>query len=536
MSMNDDDVQPRRVRWVWLIVVGPVCLCVVIGLSGTGGDHHGSGNCLPDMPVSDTTIVRWPLDHREVSSPFGDRDGGFHYGTDFAAPDGTPILAATSGTVAAAGPATGFGQWIVVDTTLDNQPYSTVYGHMPDTGGVLVHVGDQVTAGQHIANVGHNGEASGPHLHFEVWPGGRLSGGHAIDPLPWLTGHAGPMTATTADAAALAQPAPVGGDTMLAPLPDSVGSEDHLQVDTIRLVRLLHEHFPQIRTIYGWRAADPYPDHPSGRAADFMLPTPPGWDSDDGKALGEQIADYVMSHADELHVVYAIFRQVYRPAHGTPNTMEDRGSPTENHMDHVHVTVEGHGYPAAGQTYSGLTGDTAGSGCDRPAAAGDTTVRPGAVPDAYSPWIARAARTCPEVTAPLIAAQLEQESGFRDVDNPASGALGPAQFLPETWAGEGVDGDGDGTRDPHSIPDAVMSQASYDCKLAAQAKSDLAQGILHGDLTQLWLSAYNCGPAATRAAGQVCQNPETLAYVTAITSRAAAFTSGSTDVLAGAPR
>lgn len=122
-----------------------------------------------------------------ISSGYGPRAGGFHAGIDYAAPLGTPIYAAADGTVVAAGSASGFGQWIVIDHVIGGKKVSTVYGHMYPSG-VLVHTGQPVKAGQHIANVGANGQATGPHLHFEVWPGGRLTGGRSVDPNTALGG------------------------------------------------------------------------------------------------------------------------------------------------------------------------------------------------------------------------------------------------------------------------------------------------------------------------------------------------------------
>lgn len=122
-----------------------------------------------------------------VSDVFGAR-GGHHLGVDMAAPAGTPIYAASDGLVVASGPASGFGDWIVIDSLDESgRRYSTVYGHMYDNG-LFVRTGDIVTMGQHIAAVGSNGESSGAHLHFEVVPGGRLTGGSQVDPMPWLSG------------------------------------------------------------------------------------------------------------------------------------------------------------------------------------------------------------------------------------------------------------------------------------------------------------------------------------------------------------
>jgi murein DD-endopeptidase MepM/ murein hydrolase activator NlpD len=114
-----------------------------------------------------------------VSSGFGGRWGRTHNGIDIAAPIGTPIRAPLAGEVIASGPASGFGQWVRVrhdDGTV------TTYGHVNRS---LVRVGEQVTAGEEIAEVGNRGRSTGPHLHMEV----QTPGGRAVNPRPWLDGH-----------------------------------------------------------------------------------------------------------------------------------------------------------------------------------------------------------------------------------------------------------------------------------------------------------------------------------------------------------
>lgn len=117
-----------------------------------------------------------------VSQAFG-HDG--HPGTDYSigpAGCGANILAAEDGVVIEAGPAQGFGNWIVIQHP---DGYYTVYGHMYDNG-VLVRSGQKVTAGQVIGKVGSNGDSTGCHLHLEVhqgWPGTRLN------PESWLVSH-----------------------------------------------------------------------------------------------------------------------------------------------------------------------------------------------------------------------------------------------------------------------------------------------------------------------------------------------------------
>ena len=82
----------------------------------------------------------------QISSKFGLRSGGMHWGTDFAAVDGTKIYAAQTGTVEHIGSAQGFGQWIVIDHPVEAGGGATVYGHMWDAHATGLRQGDQVAA------------------------------------------------------------------------------------------------------------------------------------------------------------------------------------------------------------------------------------------------------------------------------------------------------------------------------------------------------------------------------------------------------
>lgn len=119
--------------------------------------------------------------------------------------------------------------------------------------------------------------------------------------------------------------------------------EGHLQFDTVMIGRTVNITWPAVKLVGGWRPSDPYPDHPSGRAADIMMPNG-GQGSD--VALGNAIAKYFQQHAEEYGIEYMIWRQRQWQA-GDPvgawNGMSDRGSATANHFDHVHITVtDGH--------------------------------------------------------------------------------------------------------------------------------------------------------------------------------------------------
>lgn len=102
-----------------------------------------------------------------------------HAGDDFGAACGTGLYAASAGTVTYAGPYGGYGNLITVD---HGGGVTTNYAHMFPAG-VQVAVGQRVSAGQKIAEVGNAGLSTGCHLHFEV-----RQGGTAIPPTPFLNG------------------------------------------------------------------------------------------------------------------------------------------------------------------------------------------------------------------------------------------------------------------------------------------------------------------------------------------------------------
>jgi cell wall-associated NlpC family hydrolase len=140
----------------------------------------------------------------------------------------------------------------------------------------------------------------------------------------------------------------------------------------------------------------------------------------------------------------------------------------------------------------------------------------GSVPASFTPWVQRAGALCPQVGAPLLAAQLQQESNFNPAAVSVAGAQGAAQFLPGTWPSWGRDDDGNGVASPFDIADAVMAQGRYMCALASQMAQALAAGRVQGSVQDLALAAYNAGPGAVLATGGIPRNGETDAYVARI--------------------
>ena len=130
-----------------------------------------------DLFAADAKFVR-PVTGR-ITSRFGPRWGRFHYGVDIAARIGTPVYAVTDGVVLRSGRARGFGLWVMLRHADGTR---SVYGHINRS---FVRVGERVSAGEKIAEVGARGNATGPNLHFEI----RQRNGARVDPLPWLRRH-----------------------------------------------------------------------------------------------------------------------------------------------------------------------------------------------------------------------------------------------------------------------------------------------------------------------------------------------------------
>lgn len=90
----------------------------------------------------------------------------------------------------------------------------------------------------------------------------------------------------------------------------------------------VRSQYPHLTNIGGYRAGDPG-DHGTGNAVDVMV----------GSADGDAVAAFVQQHAGELDVKYVIWKQrIWMPG-GSWKPMEDRGDPTQNHFDHVHISV-----------------------------------------------------------------------------------------------------------------------------------------------------------------------------------------------------
>ena len=115
-----------------------------------------------------------------------------------------------------------------------------------------------------------------------------------------------------------------------APCPDGSGTESGLTSSAVRLFRAVCNAFPALTTYGGY---DNHGEHSSGRAIDFMVSDP---------ALGQAVADWARAHASELDLFDVLWQQhIWTPVRASEGwrSMPDRGSPTANHFDHVHISV-----------------------------------------------------------------------------------------------------------------------------------------------------------------------------------------------------
>ena len=339
----------------------PVAEAILAALTSGRGEAGPASVVLAAVPVAQSARVVFPLPEGTwvLTSEFGPRihpitgEPSFHTGTDFAAPDGTPILAAADGTVTVAEFSGGYGGLIVIEHQIDGQTVATAYAHMWEHG-IHVSRGDRVVAGQHIGDVGSSGNSTGPHLHFEVRPGG--TSGEAVDAAKWLNDHnaadlpeasVGSPNGCDTTGGTPGDPAPLDSDP--DQMVDDPTSDGQITARMAHLMAQARATFPDT----SWACYSPRPgttsEHPLGRACDITFgnrigthPTPVQLED------GWRVANWMKDHAESLGVEYLIWQgqiwslsrdaEGWRPYNG--GGMHDPGDVTGGHYDHLHVTVK----------------------------------------------------------------------------------------------------------------------------------------------------------------------------------------------------
>jgi len=140
-----------------------------------------------------------------------------------------------------------------------------------------------------------------------------------------------PQPSPSPSAQPASPPAPAGLST--APCPDG-SVESGLTSSAVRVYRAVCHAFPEVKTYLGW---DAHGEHASGKAIDIMIN-----DISDGKAVGDRIAAFLQAHASELDLYDVIWwDRIWTPVRASEGWRDygDHGSPTANHMDHVHVST-----------------------------------------------------------------------------------------------------------------------------------------------------------------------------------------------------
>lgn len=150
--------------WVSVVVIVLVCGIALAGAFLSGQDR--------DVSWQGIGPFEWPLPQDfTITSSFGERvdpitdEVSFHTGTDIAAPEGTPILAAADGIVTIANstnPHYSYGYYVKLQ---HEDGYETLYAHC---SALCVAAGQEVQQGEVIGFVGSTGDSTGNHLHFEV--------------------------------------------------------------------------------------------------------------------------------------------------------------------------------------------------------------------------------------------------------------------------------------------------------------------------------------------------------------------------------
>jgi len=132
------------------------------------------------IPKEGSGVLSWPLTSILITSSYGPRWGSFHYGTDFRASVGTPVMAMAQGVVEGTGDTdtackgASFGKWVFIKY---NNGLSSTYGHL---SAISVKKGQIVKSGDVVGMSGNTGSSTGPHLHVSVY----ASSGVSIDTVP----------------------------------------------------------------------------------------------------------------------------------------------------------------------------------------------------------------------------------------------------------------------------------------------------------------------------------------------------------------
>ena len=161
---------------------GPLTTLSTRGLAPTENEARALAILkeLDELNLYRLAVEKLPYSHpvqsaHRFTSGFGQRWGRMHYGSDFAAPHGTPIYATADGVITKAGWSSGYGRLIKIEHDFGIE---TRYAHLSK---IRVKVGQKVSRGERIGDMGNTGRSTGTHLHYEI----RVNG-NAVNPMKYL--------------------------------------------------------------------------------------------------------------------------------------------------------------------------------------------------------------------------------------------------------------------------------------------------------------------------------------------------------------
>ncbi|HEY4554267.1 MAG TPA: peptidoglycan DD-metalloendopeptidase family protein [Bacillaceae bacterium] len=154
----------------------------------SGGGSHSSSHSVSSgptysaPPVSSGMFMRPAMGY--ISSGFGGRSLGNHFGIDIAAKGTVPVVAAADGVVSSSYTSSSYGNVVFVVHHINGQMYTTVYAHLRSRS---VSAGQSVSKGQLLGYMGNTGQSYGQHLHFELHVGGwNAAKSNAVDPRKYI--------------------------------------------------------------------------------------------------------------------------------------------------------------------------------------------------------------------------------------------------------------------------------------------------------------------------------------------------------------
>lgn len=326
--------------------------------TGQGSDHDSVGSLqqrvsgdyspYPDRPKDDPENIKWLMDNEYAAAAFfgGPQSPSGHKGLlDIPGWQSLPPGQAAQD-VQSSGVPDGYNKWeeqanALVNSLQDAPPVdlSRWKNRAGKPAGGVAGESSSTSAPSAAVEAGYAADSSSTVPGESAAPGAQPApGGAKVEPAKPVPGDpAGSGTVTTVADTGGGSNTLTGRDASTDPgqLP-TAPNENGLNINAVHVGRAVLASFPTVKDIGGLRQGDPG-DHGKGLARDIMIPA---WQTPAGKALGDNIVQYLQLNHESLGITYLMWRHQYWDPNQGWSWVADRGSPTENHMDHVHASVQ----------------------------------------------------------------------------------------------------------------------------------------------------------------------------------------------------